>query len=60
MLNIFKRINQTFIDVILLLFYFIVIGFAKIIHIFSNKQIKQKDTYWEEPNKEKLDVYSAY
>jgi hypothetical protein len=59
-MKIFKKINEVFINILLFIFYFLIIGVAKIMYFLFRKKEKSKKTFWNKPEEKPLDVYSPY
>jgi cbb3-type cytochrome oxidase subunit 3 len=49
-----KKINETFITIVLFIFYFLVIGFSFFIYRLLNKKKINKETYWEDVEKKQF------
>jgi len=48
-----KKINNFFINIILFLFYFLIIGLGALIYGFFKKRNKEANSYWQDyPQKE--------
>lgn len=59
MLKLIRKINNIFIVIILTVFYFIVIGLAKIIYSFQKESIIST-TFWKKSMNKNIDLYSPY
>lgn len=57
--RISSRINNVFIQAILVVFYFIAIGTAFILHIIARRPVR-RDTYWTDAGKAEVILPSPY
>ena len=53
MIAVFRRLNAWFIAMVLIGVYFLGIGFARIIYVFTAPKEKPRDSYWSYPRKRK-------
>ncbi|HRN70005.1 MAG TPA: hypothetical protein PLS49_02365 [Candidatus Woesebacteria bacterium] len=60
MFKLFKKFNEIFIQLILIIFYFSIIGLARLIHLFSKRRETFSNSYWEKPSIKSLDITSPY
>jgi len=56
MKKIVNKINNVFIKVVLIIFYFLIIGLAALIYRLLKKEKKQTESYWQDFPQEKPDI----
>jgi|GEM_PF-2545906 len=60
MMKLVRAINHVFVIILLFIFYFVGIGLGSAIQGLFQDNKKNKQTYWEEPEKGEMDMRSAY
>lgn len=58
MRRVVKGVNNLFVSLVLVFFYFIVVGTSSVVLNISTKfkKSKEKDSYWEDAGIKKLDI----
>ncbi|OGH16129.1 MAG: hypothetical protein A3C30_02955 [Candidatus Levybacteria bacterium RIFCSPHIGHO2_02_FULL_40_18] len=54
-----KILNRTFVSIILVIFYILIIGIARVIYTISQNKSARQTTYWQE-SKKRINLASAY